>query len=131
MENAVKYSQVSSWAQPSVVLKGNKNPPINCDSSRENYSIVNRDRQQLERRGDVAIVTSIQVLMSAVEASLGVSSIRLLYLTGDGTQDTPGQRLEEMLCPPGPQPLQAECWRPPGRDGVFRMGESQGGSSQV
>lgn len=98
----------------------------------EDYSIVNRDRQQLERRrGDVAIVTSIQVLISAVEASLGVSSIRLLYLTGDGTQDTPGQRLEEMLCPPGPQPLQAERWRPPGRDGVFRLGENQGGSSQV
>lgn len=79
MENAVKYSQVSSWAQPSVVLKGNKNPPINCDSSMENYSIVNRDRQQLERRrGDVAIVTSIQVLISAVEARRGVSSISLL-----------------------------------------------------
>lgn len=45
----------------------------------ENYSIVNRDRQQLERRrGDVAIVTSIQVLISAVEARRGVSSISLL-----------------------------------------------------
>lgn len=45
----------------------------------ENYSIVNRDRQQLERRrGDVAIVTSIPVLISAVEARRGVSSISLL-----------------------------------------------------
>lgn len=66
----------------------------------ENYSIVNRDRQELERRrGDVAIVTSIQVLLiSAVEASLGVSSIRLRHLTRDGTQDGPEQRVEEMLC---------------------------------
>lgn len=58
--------------------------------------------------------TSIQVLISAVEASLGVNSIRLLDLTRDGMQDTrKQQRLKEVLWPrpppraaatPGPAP---------------------------
>lgn len=67
----------------------------------ENYSIVNRGKQQLKsRRRDVAIVTSIQVLISAVEGSLGVSSIRLLYLTQDGMWDAPEPRLRDAVpCP--------------------------------
>lgn len=48
--------------------------------------------------------TSIQVLISAVEASLGVNSTRLLDLTRDGMQDRPKQRLKEVLCPPSPPP---------------------------
>ena len=65
--------------------------------------------------------TSIQVLISAVEASLGVSSNRLLYLTRDGMQDTPKQRLKEMLClTPGLQPLQAQRRLPSGQRSCFQ-----------
>lgn len=43
------------------------------------------------------MVTSIQVLISAAEAGLGVCSSSLPHLTGPGRQDTAGQHREEPL----------------------------------